>query len=139
MPKITRWHLKTGLICFIVALFLAVCFRLQPILQLSEHIQSFRPIYYHVLMVGWITQIIIGVSIWMFPRHSRESPRGSEMLDWSTYYCLNVGLVLRMIAEPFINIYPSRLLAYLILFSGFLQWFAALMYATNIWNRIKLK
>lgn len=51
-------------------------------------------------MVGWVTQMIIGVAFWMFPKYTRERPRGSEALAWITYVLLNVGLLLRAIAEP---------------------------------------
>lgn len=140
MPKITRWHLKIGLIYFIASLFLAVLFRLQPFTSITPQIHTFRPVYYHMLMVGWMTQIIIGVSIWMFPRLTRENPRGSEVLNWLTFYCLNIGLLLRIASEPFISLgSPSHLFSYLLFFSGILQWLAAISYATNIWRRIKPK
>ena len=139
MPTLSRWHIKTGLIFFVFALLLSLGFRLQPIFHLPEAIHNFRPIYYHALMVGWITQIIIGVSIWMFPRRSRQHPRGNEFLGWATYYTLNIGLLLRIISEPIITSYPSKLLAHMILISGFLQWLAAILYTANIWKRIKLK
>jgi len=139
MPTLTRWHIKSGLLFFVFALLLALGFRLQPLLHLPEQIHYLRPVYYHALMVGWITQIIIGVSIWMFPRHTRQDPRGNEFLGWVTFGFLNIGLLLRVIAEPFINTHPSRLLAYMIFFSGLLQWLAAILYTGNIWKRIKLK
>lgn len=139
MPTLTRWHLKAGLIYFVLALLLGLGFRLQPVADLPEQIHNFRPLYYHFLMVGWITQIIIGVSIWMFPRASREYPRGDARLGWATFYLLNAGLLLRLFSEPFVNEIQTDIFAIMLFFSGLFQWGAALLYTLNIWSRVKLK
>lgn len=36
----------------------------------------------------------------MFPKYSNQLPRGHEALGWITYTMLNIGLILRAIAEP---------------------------------------
>lgn len=51
-------------------------------------------------MVGWVTQMIFGVIYWMFPIITRAQPRGNERLGWAVYILLNVGLLLRVIYEP---------------------------------------
>lgn len=139
MPKISRWHLKLGMIYLVLALLLAVLFQLQPLLDLSPTIHKFRPIFYHALMIGWITQIIIGVSIWMFPKESKANPRGNELLNWMTFYFLNIGFLLRAFSEPFITADSSAFLNYSLLLSGILQWLAGMFYVANIWTRVKTK
>jgi len=58
------------------------------------------PTYLHVIVLGWLTQLIFGVAFWLFPRASRDR-RGRERFIWVTLVLLNVGLVLRIVAEPF--------------------------------------
>ncbi len=48
-------------------------------------------------MLGWATQLIGGVALWMFPPLSREQPRGDERLGWFAYGALNGGLLLRAV------------------------------------------
>jgi hypothetical protein len=93
------------------------------------------PTYYHVLLVGWVAQLIFGVSLWMFPILSKERPRGSQALGWTTYICLNAGLLLRVVAEPLLPVLPG--LGWLLVASGILQWAAGLTYVINIWARVR--
>lgn len=61
---------------------------------------ALEPIALHALVVGWLTQLAIGVAWWMFPR-----PRGAPgTIDagrgWTCFALLNGGLLLRSWAEP---------------------------------------
>ncbi|MEZ4764755.1 MAG: hypothetical protein R3C26_16735, partial [Calditrichia bacterium] len=82
MPPVSRWFIKSGMIYFMFSLMLAVGTALNRVLSFSDVLTFAQPVFYHMLMVGWITQIIFGVSIWMFPRYSRENPRGNDTLSW---------------------------------------------------------
>jgi heme/copper-type cytochrome/quinol oxidase subunit 1 len=35
------------------------------------------PAYFHLFLVGWVTQMIFGVIYWMFPIITRTRPRGN--------------------------------------------------------------
>ena len=94
----------------------------------------------HLLMVGWITQLSLGVAYWIFPRFIKEQdprPRGSDNLAWAVLICLNVGLVLRFIFEPFYLMGPQSWLAGLMALSGLLQALAAVGFGLLIWGRIR--
>jgi len=139
MPKLSRWFIKAGLIYFVLSLLLGIGLKVQPEFTLFNFLAYFTPVYYHLLVIGWITQIIMGVSHWMFPRFSKENPRGYELLGWLAFACLNLGLVLRIFSEPFILSHPSILLKTIVIFSAALQWSAGILYAVHIWGRIKEK
>ncbi|HEV8177956.1 MAG TPA: hypothetical protein VGP44_09740, partial [Gemmatimonadales bacterium] len=72
---------------------------------------------------------------WMFPRHSPETPRGSERLGWATYWSLNAGLLLRIIGEP------ARALGahtgWLLVAAALLQLAAGWGFVANTWARLK--
>ena len=93
------------------------------------------PSIWHLLVVGWLTQLIFGVAFWLFPRRNAAHPRGSITLAWGSWILLNLGLVLRLIAEPVAILYHER--TSLTVFSGVLQWLAALLFVINTWPRIK--
>ena len=93
------------------------------------------PTYVHLLVVGWLTQLIFGVAFWMFPRHSPGTPRGSERLGWACYSLLNSGLLLRLIGEP-ARALGSRTGEILVI-SGLLQFAAGWAFVLNTWPRIK--
>ena len=62
-----------------------------------------NPAYFHLFLVGWVTQMIFGVICWMFPIITRAQPQGNERLGWFSYILLNVGLLLRVIGEPLVS------------------------------------
>ncbi|NIV14523.1 MAG: hypothetical protein GWN62_25590 [Aliifodinibius sp.] len=139
MPTLSRWFIKAGIIYFVISLLLALLIKLPALSGAWSGLQFFRPVFYHTLMVGWITQIIIGVSIWMFPRHTRQQPRGSEALGWWCFYLLNAGLALRVVVEPLLRISPLSLWKVLIAISTIAQWIAGMLYIINIWKRVKAR
>ncbi|MCB0307616.1 MAG: hypothetical protein KDI38_27890, partial [Calditrichaeota bacterium] len=78
MPKLSRWFIKTGLVYFVASLLLSLLQKVGAAGEMWPVLSAFTPLFYHWLMLGWITQIIIGVSWWMFPRRNSEQPPGSE-------------------------------------------------------------
>lgn len=96
-----------------------------------------RLVFYHLLAVGWATQLIAGVALWMFPPLSRERPRGDERLGWAAYAALNAGLLLRAIAEPLLAWYPMSWLGAALVASGLLQALAIWLLIVALWPRVK--
>jgi hypothetical protein len=137
MPRLTRWYLRTALIWFVAALLVAGLLAIQSVLRLPPWVLTLSPVYFHLLMVGWVTQLIFGIAFWMFPKHSAERPRGSERLGWATYLLLNAGLALRAIAEPWQSLSPGTVPGTGLAASAVLQWLAGVLFVANTWPRVK--
>jgi hypothetical protein len=137
MPTLTRWYLKTALVYLVLSLAAGVVLAARGVLPLPPALAGLTPVYFHWLMVGWVTQLIFGVVFWMFPKHSAARPRGSERLAWATFACLNFGLLLRSLAEPWMNVAPGSWPGTLLTISAVLQWLAGLGFIANTWARVK--
>jgi hypothetical protein len=138
MPALTRWFVKTSFIYLALALIAGLLVELQSSLKLTT-LGGLFPVYIHLFVLGWITQLIFGVVFWMFPKYSIEKPRRSESLGWWTYALLNAGLFLRVIAEPIHSTQPSILSAWLLVVSAFIQFLAGLGFVINTWGRVREK
>ena len=57
---------------------LAIFVALRSLVALPPIVSGLTPVYFHLFMVGWVTQMIFGVIFWMFPIVTRARPRGSE-------------------------------------------------------------
>lgn len=90
MPPLTRWHIKSAFIYLAVAMALGMVLALGAVMQLPTWIAYLSPVFFHLIMVGWVTQMIFGVIFWMFPIVTRARPRGNEKLGWAVYILLNV-------------------------------------------------
>lgn len=138
MPSLTRWMIKTSLLYLLLALLVGILQGIAP--SLSKELfflRSLEPVRVHLLVVGWITLLIFGVVYWMFPKYSREKPRGHEWLGWTTYGLLNAGLTLRVIGESATQM--GMIFGGLLVASAVLQWLAGLAFVINTWPRVKEK
>lgn len=134
MPTTSRWFIKAGVIYFVLGITLVF---LDEIPLMSSKL-SLLPIYWHMLVMGWITQLIIGVSVWMFPRKHRDKKRRESILVWATFWTLNIGLILRFLSEPFIPLFKdSKVIQISIIVSALLQWIAVILYTIEIWPRLQ--
>lgn len=137
MPPLARWFIRTALIYLIATLLVGVTLMLRPLTALPAAAGALQPVYFHLLMVGWVTQLIFGMALWMFPKYSAEQPRGSERLGWATYGLLNAGLVLRAIGEPLVAVKPGGGAGWLLAASATLQLLAGWAFVANTWGRVK--
>ena len=142
VPLLTRCFLKTAMVYFVASsclggyLLVAVGLR---------HAASpvWQPVYWHMLLVGWLMQLIFGVAFWMFPppagkpRPTHPPPQRFPALAWFTYAALNGGLLLRVVVEPWHGIRPHSGLGWLLVVSAVLQVAAGWTFVITIWSRIR--
>ncbi len=139
MPRLTRWYIKSALLYFIAANTLGVLLVLPTGLRRLPGVHILSPVYVHLLVVGWLTQLIFGVVWWMFPVWSRERPHGHEKLGWATYALLNTGLLIRAVAEPAVALGNTRIPAGALVLSALLQLLAAVAFVANTWGRVRAR
>jgi hypothetical protein len=97
------------------------------------------PIYIHLLVVGWLTQLIYGVIYWMFPIIGKNNLRGDPRLAWGVFVFLNAGLILRAICEPWRALAPTELNGLGLVLSALLQGIAGYLFVIVCWPRVREK
>jgi hypothetical protein len=137
MPPLTRWYVKTALLYLIVALLGGAVLAGAPFARLPAAVVVAAPTQLHLFVVGWLTQLIFGIAYWMFPKHSAERPRGHDGVAVATYVLLNVGLLLRAVAEPWNTVDPHPVLGVLLLVSAAAQWIAGVGFVVHAWPRAR--
>ena len=130
MPELTRWFIRTAL-AYLLASLIAGVLLVTP----GRWGALLWPTYVHLLVLGWLTQLIFGVTYWLFPRLSAAGSPGGDRLGWVSYWLLNAGLLLRVIGEP------GRALGirmdWLLLAAAFLQLTAGWAFVVSTWPRVK--
>ena len=137
MPLITRTYAKAALVYLVAALAAGIFVALRPLVDAPRFIGGLTPVYFHLFMVGWVTQLIIGVAYWMFPKYSKELPRGHGWLAWATFALLNAGLLLRVVAESAQATDAAAAWTWGLPISALLQWIAGMAFVINTWPRLK--
>lgn len=137
VPRKSRWLIKTALVHLAAALALGVVRAGQ---SAGLFPGSAAPLWLpqlHLLTVGWLTQLIFGVAFWLFPAPARQGPDHLEPVIWIGYAILNLGLVLRLVAEP--TLLPPTFRPWGVLSSAALQWIASLLFVVYFWRRVRTK
>lgn len=137
MPPVTRWFIKSGMLCLLAGLLGLAFVAARPVVGGPAWLGALWPTLLHLLVIGWLTQLIFGVAHWMFPRYTAEAPRGSERVMWVAWGCLNAGLLLRVVGEPRAILGGDA--AALLLASATLQFIAAIAFVINTWPRTKAR
>jgi hypothetical protein len=139
MPRLTRYFIKTALIYLAAALLLGLLLALRSSIDLPSELLALSPVYFHLFMVGWIAQLIFGMLFWMLPKYSKERPRGREQLVWAAYILINVGLILRVIAEPLNAVQSDLGAGWLLALSALLQLIGGWAFIVAVWPRVKAR
>jgi hypothetical protein len=139
MPLQVRVYVRTALLYLLASALLGGALLIAQGLRIGGGIWAFQALFYHLLMVGWATQLIGGVALWMFPVHSREQPRGNAVFAWGAYASLNAGLLLRALAEPAQGLGQRGWPAIALAASALCQVTAVWLLVGVLWPRVKGK
>lgn len=97
MPTLSRWCVRAALAHLVLGMGIGTW------MLLTQARTGFPPgppwgvLHAHVLLVGFLLMLIIGVAFWMFPRVKGGRP--GRIPGWIAFWCINVGLLLRVVAE----------------------------------------
>lgn len=134
VPTLTRWFIKAAMLYLVAALLLSIAMQ-PPLRNQAPFLAVIWPTYLHLLVLGWLTQLIFGVAFWLFPKHSPTHPRGSDRLGWISFLLLNLGLILRAVAEPWQAL--GRPMGALLVASAAVQLAAGWAFVINTWPRVR--
>ncbi|MEI2776437.1 MAG: hypothetical protein V9G19_10795 [Tetrasphaera sp.] len=86
MPPITRLFVRSSLLYLVAALLAGVLLALRPAVTLPAVVGGLMPVYFHLFMVGWVTQLIVGRRLLDVPQvEPATQPRGYDALALATY------------------------------------------------------
>lgn len=123
--------IRAALFYLVLTGLLGVLFFLFPTLT-----PYFRVTHVHLGVVGFFLSMVMGVAYWMMPRPGGLRQEGLEAV---TFYLLNTGLVLRIIAEPWWRYTGDGLPHGLSVLSGLLLFAAILSFVYAMRSRVKTK
>ena len=99
----------------------------------------FAPTHGHVLFVGWFLQFAVGVAYWLLPRKRTDiAPLGyNERTAFLSFIFLNIGLVIRVVAEPAPRIgYMSSGIDEMLIVSAIAHVGAIGIVVVQLWGRV---
>lgn len=138
MPPLVRRYIKTSLV-FLVAGLLVGGYILVAEFALGAYPpRLFITAHVHLLLVGFMLMIVMGVATWMFPRPARDDTRYKPGIAEAAYWVMTVSTATRAVAELATGVTGSATIRGVIVLGGLGQLLAAALFATNIWSRVRM-
>jgi hypothetical protein len=137
VPPLIRRYIKTSFAFLLVGLLLGGA------ITVAQSMGTYPPrlfvtAHVHLLLVGFMLMIVMGVATWMFPRPARDDRRYRPELAEAVYWVTTVSTVVRAAAElsaPLLAL-PSLRLA--IAIGGLGQVAGAGLFVVNMWWRVRM-
>lgn len=135
MPLLIRRYIKTAFAFLVLGLLTGA------VIMVAQNLLG-RPVppllivaHVHVLLVGFVLLLIMGVATWMFPRPAQGDPRYRPELAGAIYWIMTLATVLRFAAEVVAAYRPG--LRPLIALGGLGQVLAGFLFVYNMWTRVR--
>jgi len=92
----------------------------------------------HLLLVGFMLMMVMGVATWMFPRPARDDTRYRPELAEIAYWMMAVATALRALAEVVVALTGALGLRWIIALGGIGQLGGAALFVLNMWWRVRM-
>jgi cbb3-type cytochrome oxidase subunit 1 len=138
MTPLVRRYIKTSFVFLLAGLILGghlvfaqfVLGHYPPRLLTTAHA--------HLLLVGFMLMMVMGVATWMFPRPARDETRYRPELAEACYWVMTAATALRAAAETVVAAAGAPGLGWLIAVGGLGQLAGAALFVLNMWWRVRM-
>jgi heme/copper-type cytochrome/quinol oxidase subunit 1 len=138
MPPLIRRYIKTSFAFLLVGLGLGAYIVAAQFVAGSYPPRLFVTAHVHLLLVGFMLMIVMGVATWMFPRPARDDARYRPELAEAVYWTMTASTIVRASAELAAGITGAPAARILIAIGGLGQFAAALLFVANMWSRVRM-
>ena len=138
MPPLVRRYLKTSFVFLAAGLLLGAWIIVGEFLLGLSPPRLFITAHTHLLLVGFMLMIVMGVATWMFPRPARDDRRYRPELAEAVYWLMTVATCVRAIAEMLGGYSDSTALRVMIALGGLGQAGGVLLFVVNMWTRVRM-
>jgi cbb3-type cytochrome oxidase subunit 1 len=139
VPPLVRRYIKTSFLFLIAGLVIGGYILVAEFAVGRYPSRLFITAHVHLLLVGFMLMLVMGVATWMFPRAARDDARYRPALAEAVYWVMTLGTALRAISEVAAGVAEGAApLRVLIVFGGSAQLVGALLFVVNMWWRVRM-
>jgi len=134
---LVRRFIKTGIVFLFIGLVLGLW------LLIRREVYGLWPSPYlvsahaHLVLVGFVLFLIMGVALWLFPRAAKDDTRYRPALVETAYWLLLVGTAGRFVAEALRAWVSAPALGWIIVLGALAQVAGLALYFWTMWPRIR--
>ncbi len=137
MFSTVRYFIKTSVIFLIVGIITGLYLTVARYVLKTGYSQELISAHAHIILVGSVMMMIMGVALWFFPRAEKDDKKYNPDLILTTYYFMTIGTSMRFIFQVIANFIYAEWIQYLITAGSFLQVIAITLFFYSMWGRIR--
>jgi len=138
MTPLVRRYIKTSFVFLLAGLLLGAWIIVSEFVGGHYPPRLFITAHVHLLLVGFMLMMVMGVATWMFPRAARDDTAYRPELAEAVYWIMSLATALRAAGELLAGFSPSPARRLLIAAGGLGQVLGALLFVFNMWRRVRM-
>jgi cbb3-type cytochrome oxidase subunit 1 len=138
MPPLIRRYIKTSFAFLIAGVLLGTYVSIGQYLVGTYPPRLLITAHVHLLLVGFMLMIVMGVATWMFPRPARDDLHYRPELAEGVYWLMTGATCVRALAEMFAAYVDSTVLRAAVALGGLGQTGGVLLFVVNMWSRVRM-
>jgi heme/copper-type cytochrome/quinol oxidase subunit 1 len=135
---LVRRYIKTSFVFLLVGLavgaYIVVAEFVLNIYPSRLHVTA----HVHLLLVGFLLMLVMGVATWMFPRPPRGDSRYRPGVAEAVYWIMTVATAVRALAELLVPLADLPGLRPVIALGGLGQVIGTILFVANMWWRVRM-
>jgi|Deesub1362B_J571_1020462.scaffolds.fasta_scaffold04114_3 uncharacterized membrane protein len=137
MHTIVRYYIRTAFVFLLLGLLLGAYFLVETYWMKGGYPAIWVTAHVHILLVGFVMFMILGVAQWMFPRPSRNDQHYSPAMAYFIYYFITFCTAVRFLAEILMRWIWEGWIHHVLVIASLGQVVAFFLFFYNMWTRIR--
>jgi cbb3-type cytochrome oxidase subunit 1 len=138
VPPLVQRYIKTSFVFLALGLLLGGWIIVGEFVLGGYPPRLFITAHVHLLLVGFMLMIVMGVATWMFPRPTREDTRYRPGLAEAVYWVMTLATAVRAASEVLAPMTGTPELRLTIALGGLGQLAGTLLFVVNMWSRVRM-
>lgn len=132
-----RYFIKTSIAFLILGIITGLHLSIAKYISQTAFTQELISAHTHIILVGSVMMMIMGVALWFFPRPEKDDKKYNPDLIWIVYWMMTIATLLRFIFQIIASYYFIKWVNISIVIFSSLQVIAMILFFYSIWGRIR--
>ena len=132
-----RYFIKTSLAFLVIGILTGLYMSFAKYIYQTGYTQELISAHTHLILVGSVIMMIMGVALWFFPRPEKDDKKYNPDLISVTYWLLTIATALRFIFQVAASFYFINWVNMAIAIFSSLQVIAMILFFYSMWGRIR--
>lgn len=132
-----RYFVKTSIAFLVLGILTGLFMSYLRYISSTGYSQELISAHTHIILVGSVMMMIMGVALWFFPRAEKDDKKYNPDLILVVYWLMTAATTLRFIFQVIGSFYYMDWIGTPIFIFSSLQVFAMILFFYSIWGRIR--